>query len=116
MLGEIPMLGRTVGEIETLITDRLKGRYFVESSGIGMDRRIPIVLRKWYGGETWRLPLPARVERAQGGIDHQQFKERASVNKIFIVRDKDAAHQPAKVDLNADVGPGDTITVEESFF
>jgi polysaccharide export outer membrane protein len=44
------------------------------------------------------------------------FKERASVNKIFIVRDKDAAHQPTKVDLNADIGPGDIITVEESFF
>src|SRR5438552_10569703 len=29
ILGEIPMLGRTVGEIEKLVTDRLKGRYLV---------------------------------------------------------------------------------------
>lgn len=44
------------------------------------------------------------------------FKERASLNKIFVVRDKDPAHHPVKVDLNAEVGPGDIITVEESFF
>jgi hypothetical protein len=41
------------------------------------------------------------------------LKERGSVSKIFVVRDKDPTHQPVKVDLNADVGPGDTITVEE---
>src|SRR5437867_6878502 len=29
ILGEIPMLGRSVGEIETLVTDRLKVRYLV---------------------------------------------------------------------------------------
>lgn len=26
------------------------------------------------------------------------------------------SHHPTKVDLNAEVGPGDIITVEESFF
>ena len=44
------------------------------------------------------------------------LKERASVNKIFVVRDKDAAHRQVKVDLDAEIAPGDTITVEESFF
>jgi polysaccharide export outer membrane protein len=44
------------------------------------------------------------------------LKERASVNKIFIVRDKDPARRPAKVELDADIGPGDIVTIEESFF
>ena len=36
--------------------------------------------------------------------------------EIFVVRDKDAAHRQVKVDLDAEIAPGDTITVEESFF
>jgi polysaccharide export outer membrane protein len=57
---------------------------------------------------------PANVRKAVSIAG--RFKERASVNKIFLVRDRDPAHQPAKVDLNAEIAPGDTITVEESFF
>ena len=44
------------------------------------------------------------------------FKERASLNKVFVVREGDPAQKPQKVDVNAEIGPGDTITVEESFF
>jgi polysaccharide export outer membrane protein len=44
------------------------------------------------------------------------FKERASLSKIFIVRDGDATNTPVRVDVNSPVYPGDIITVEESFF
>lgn len=44
------------------------------------------------------------------------FKERASLSKIFVVRDGDATHTPVNVDLDAPIHPGDIITVEESFF
>ena len=44
------------------------------------------------------------------------FKERASKEKIFIIREDDPTQTPKKVDLNASVNPGDIITVEESFF
>ena len=44
------------------------------------------------------------------------FKERASQEKIFAIREDDPKQVPKKVDLNASVNPGDIITVEESFF
>jgi polysaccharide export outer membrane protein len=44
------------------------------------------------------------------------FKERASREKIFVIREEDRTQTPRKVDLNAAVNPGDIITVEESFF
>ena len=44
------------------------------------------------------------------------FKERASREKINVIRDDDPTQTPRKVDLNAPVLPGDILTVEESFF
>jgi polysaccharide export outer membrane protein len=116
ILGEIPMLGRTVGEIEKLVTDRLKGRYLV-------NPRVSVWIDEYRSFFVNGMVEKPGAYPFQPGLNVRKavsiaggFKERASVNKIFIVRDKDAAHQPAKVDLNADVGPGDIITVEESFF
>jgi len=116
VLGEIPMLGRTVGEIEKLVTDRLKGRYLV-------NPRVSVWIDEYRSYFVNGMVEKPGAYPFQPGLNVRKavsiaggFKERASVNKIFIVRDKDAAHQPAKVDLNADVGPGDIITVEESFF
>ncbi len=116
VLGEIPMLGRTVGEIEKLVTDRLKGRYLV-------NPRVSVWIDEYRSYFVNGMVEKPGAYPFQPGLNVRKavsiaggFKERASVNKIFIVRDKDAAHQPTKVDLNADIGPGDIITVEESFF
>lgn len=116
ILGEIPMLGRTVGEIEKLLTDRLKGRYLV-------NPRVSVWIDEYRSFFVNGMVEKPGAYPFQPGLNVRKavsiaggFKERASVNKIFVVRDKDAAHRPVKVDLNAEVGPGDTITVEESFF
>ena len=44
------------------------------------------------------------------------FKERASREKINIVREDDKSGTPKRVDLNTVVYPGDILTIEESFF
>jgi len=44
------------------------------------------------------------------------LKERASVNKMFLLREADPSRTRAKVDMNSDVRPGDVLTIEESFF
>ena len=49
-------------------------------------------------------------------LERSGFKERASLNKIFLIRAGDTSQRPQKVDLNAAVLPGDILTVEESFF
>jgi polysaccharide export outer membrane protein len=116
ILGEIAVLGRTVGELEQLLTDRLKGRYLVNPRvSVWIDEYRSFFVNGMVekpGAYPYQPGLNVRKAVSIAG----GFKERASPSKIFIVRDKDAAHRPAKVDLNAEVGPGDTITVEESFF
>jgi len=44
------------------------------------------------------------------------FKERASREKLNIIRDDDPTQTPRRVNLNAAILPGDILTVEESFF
>jgi protein involved in polysaccharide export with SLBB domain len=44
------------------------------------------------------------------------FHERASLSQIFIIKAKDKKQIPVKATLETPVDPGDTITVEESFF
>lgn len=116
MLGEIAMLGRTVGEIEALVTDRLKGRYLVNPRvSVWIDEYRSFFINGMVekpGAYPFQPGLNVRKAISIAG----GLKERASVNKIFVVRDKDTAHQPVKVDMSTDVAPGDTVTVEESFF
>ena len=116
VLGEVAVLGRTVGEIEKLITDQLKGRYLV-------NPRVSVWIDEYRSFFVNGMVEKPGAYPFQPGLNVRKaisiaggLKERASVNKIFVVRDKDTSHQPSKVDLNAEVGPGDTITVEESFF
>jgi len=105
-----------MARVEKLITDRLKGRYLVNPRvSVWVDEYRSFFVNGMVekpGAYPFQPGLNVRKAVSIAG----GFKERASVNKIFIVRDKDPAHQPAKVDLNADVAPGDTVTVEESFF
>jgi polysaccharide export outer membrane protein len=44
------------------------------------------------------------------------FKERASREKINIIRDDDPKQIAKHVDMNTAVMPGDILTIEESFF
>ena len=44
------------------------------------------------------------------------FTERASSDKFFVVTEKQVGADPAQIDINHPVSPGDTITIEESFF
>ncbi len=116
ILGEIRLMGKTVGELESLIRDGLKGRYL-------LNPQVTVTIneyRHFYingqvvtsGGFPYIPGLTVRKAISLAG----GFKERASREKIFIIREDDPSQTPQKVDLNASVNPGDIITVEESFF
>jgi polysaccharide biosynthesis/export protein VpsN len=116
VLGEIAVLGRTVGEIEKLITDRLKGRILVNPRvTVWVEEYRPFFVNGMVerpGAYPFQPGLNVRKAVSIAG----GFKERASLSKIFVVRENDSGKSPFKVDVNAEIGPGDTITVEESFF
>jgi polysaccharide export outer membrane protein len=116
VLGEIRLAGKTVGELERLIHDGLKGRYLV-------NPQVTVTINEYRnffingqverpGGYPFMPGLTVRKAVSLAG----GFKERASREKIFVIRDEDRTQTPRKVDLNAEINPGDIITVEESFF
>lgn len=116
VLGELPVRGKTVGDLEKIVTEGLRGRYLVNPRvSVTIDEYRPFFINgQIEKGGSYPYQPGLTVRRAAtvaGG-----FKERASLSKIFVVREGDPSNTPVKVDLNAPIYPGDMITVEESFF
>lgn len=116
ILGEIRLFGKTVGELEALIRDGLKDRYL-------LNPQVTVTIveyRNFFingqvekpGGYPYMPGLTVRKAVSLAG----GFKERASKEKIFVIREDDRSQKAQRVDQNAAVNPGDIITVEESFF
>ena len=116
VLGEIQVRGKTVGDLEKVLTDGLRGRYLVNPRvSVTIDEYRPFFINgqvQTNGKFPYQPGLTIRKAVAIAG----GFKERASMSKIFIVRDGDASNTPVRADLNTPVYPGDTVTVEEGFF
>jgi polysaccharide export outer membrane protein len=116
ILGEIRVKGMTVGTLEDYITRGLKGRYLVNPQvTVSIDE-----YRNFYvngmvekpGGYPFSPGMTVRKAISIAG----GFKERASRDKIDIIREDDSQQTPRRVDMNTAVGPGDILTIEESFF
>src|SRR6185295_13278619 len=116
ILGEIRLFGKTVAELETLIREGLKGRYLV-------NPQVTVTIieyRSFFingqvekpGGYPFIPGLTVRKAISLAG----GFKERASKEKIFVIRDNDRTQTSQRVSQDEPVRPGDIITVEESFF
>lgn len=114
-LGDITLRGATIGEIRELLTHRLQGDYLVNPEiSVSITKYRPFFVN----GEV-RSPGSYAY---QPGINVYQaislaggFAERASKGKIFLIPE-DNRQIRRKVELDSPVGPGDTITVEQSWF
>jgi protein involved in polysaccharide export with SLBB domain len=116
ILGEIHLSGKTVGELERIIREGLRGRYLV-------NPQVTVTIneyRNFYINGQIRQPggypyIPGltviKAVSLAGG-----FSERAAQDKIYVVRENDPKQERVKVGLNEAVHPGDIVTVEESFF
>lgn len=115
-IGEIKVLGRTVGDLEAIIVGGLKGRILVNPKvSVQIDEYRPFYVNGMVdkpGGYPFQPGLTVRKAVSLAG----GFKERASPSKIFVIREDDPGQKAQKVDLNTFIGPGDILTVEESFF
>jgi protein involved in polysaccharide export with SLBB domain len=114
--GEFKARGATSRELERAITESVRGRVLRHPRvGVTIEEYRPFFVEGQVqrpGAYPYQIGLNVRRAITIAG----GFRERASMDKIFVFRDSDASNKPAKVDLNAPVGPGDTITVQESFF
>ncbi len=115
-LGEIKVRGMTVGDLEEFITKGLKGRYL-------LNPQVTVTILEYRnffvngmvdrpGSYPYVPGLTVRKAISLAG----GFKERASKEKINVVREDDPKGTPIRVDLNSPVQPGDILTIEESFF
>jgi len=114
-LGELPVLDKTVGDIQEMLTQRLKGKYLVDPRvTVWIEEYRPIFVNGMVerpGAFPYQPGLNVRKAASLAG----GFKERASMNKIFVVKEGDN-QKPLKVSVDTEIAPGDTIYVEESFF
>ena len=115
-LGEIKVLGMTTGDLERIVTNGLRGRYLVNPKvSVQIEEYRPFYINGMVdkpGGYPFQPGLTVRKAASLAG----GFKERASISKIYIIRDGDPAQRSQKAELNTVIFPGDIITVEESFF
>ena len=115
-LDEIEVEGATTKQLEQKIIDGLIGDYLI-------NPRVTVSIieyRQFYvtgevekpGGFPFSPGLSVRMAISLAG----GFTDRASKSNIFVVHDNDDTQTPNKVNLNSAVRPGDSITVEQSFF
>lgn len=114
--GDFRVIGRTTREVEAAITESVKGRLLKNPRvSVNIDEYRPFFVDGQVGRPGAYPYQPGLTVRKAitiaGGL-----RERASLKKIFLLSENDKTNTPVKVDLNAPVGPGDTINVEESFF
>ena len=116
LIGVISLDGLSLNEAEELLDKRLRGDYL-------SDPQLRVTISKYRpffisgaigspGSHEYRPGLTVRQAIAIAG----DFTPRASHRKVYIIRYDDPEFKQEKIDLDAKIGPGDTITVKESFF
>ena len=115
-LGELGVAGLNVTELEKLITDGLKGPYLVDPDvAVSIREYRPFFISgevKRPGGIPYQPGLTLQGAIALGG----GFTERAAKDKVMVIRANDVEQTSQSIDLDGLVGPGDLITIEQSFF
>src|SRR6202165_4680767 len=115
-IGELVVQGRTVTELEQLITRGLRDSYLRDPAvTVSIAEYRPFFLygeEQKPGGIPYHPRLTVEPAIALGG----GFTERASRSKIEVVRAGDPKQKAVRVELSDPVFPGDVITVKQSFF
>ena len=115
-LGELKVAGLSLGQLEALIIQGLKGDYLVRPN---VQASIVEYRPFFINGEVEKpggYPFQPGLSVAKAAALAEGFTERASTTKIFVVRGDDPSQTPVKVDLNTSLRPGDIVTVQQSFF
>ncbi len=114
--GNIDAVGLTPGQLEIAIENGFKQGYLVNPKvSVVIDQYRPFFIYgevKKPGAYPFQPGLNVRKAVTLAG----GFTERADQDKIYIVRDADPKNIAHKINLSGQVFPGDTLTVEESFF
>ncbi|TKB44718.1 polysaccharide export protein [Thalassotalea mangrovi] len=115
-LGELAIRGLTLFEVEQKIHQGLLGDYLINPSvSVSIIAYRPFFIDgevKKPGGYAYQPGLTvAKAAALAGG-----FTERASLQKIFVVRSSHPDKTPQPVEPHSLIGPGDIISIKQSFF
>ncbi len=115
-LGEVRAKGRTSSEIEAIIAQGLRGDYLLDPKvTVRILEYRPFFVNgevKNPGGYPFKPGLTLRKVIALAG----GFTERASRNRVYVIRDSDPSRKSIRLTLESPVFPGDIVTVDQSFF
>ncbi len=115
-LGEVVAKNKTIGDLQALLTQRLKDGYLVDPKVyVSILEYRPFFVNGEVGkpgGYPYQPGLTIRKAISLAG----GLTPRASLNKIYVVHEADPTGTPRLTTLNAILLPGDTITIDQSFF
>jgi len=115
-LGEVQAKNKTISELQFLLTSSLKDGYLVDPKVyVGILEYRPFFINGEVGkpgGFAYQPGLTVRKAISLAG----GLTPRASLTKIYVVHENDPTGTPRLTTLNAVIQPGDTITIEQSFF
>lgn len=115
-VGDVQVAGLSLAELERTIVAGLKPDYLLDPSvNVSVVEYRPFFIYgevKKPGGYPFQpgLTVEKAVALAEG------FTERASRNRIVVVHDDDPAGTKQDARINTALRPGDTVTIEQSFF
>ncbi|MEM9315051.1 MAG: polysaccharide biosynthesis/export family protein [Pseudomonadota bacterium] len=115
-LGELRVAGLTTEDLASTITDGLKGPYLI-------NPRVSVTIEEYRsfflngevnspGSYQWEPGMTIRKAVALAG----GLSDYASTRKIFLRKEDQPAEDRSRVSIDHPVGPGDIITIEQSFF
>jgi len=115
-VGEVELAGKTVRELQQDIIQLLKGDFLIDPkvsvSVVSYRNAYVYGAVNRPGGYTWEPGLTVRkLITLAGGL-----KERASGSKWFLVPEGGNEASRQRVNEDDPINPGDSLTVEESFF
>ena len=103
-------------DVEKAVADALRGRYLVNPKvSVFIDEYRPFYMNGMVGKPGMYPYQPGMSVRKAASLAGG-FHERASMRKIFVIRESDSSKTPQRVEVDAEIFPGDIVTVEESFF
>jgi len=115
-LGEVIAKGKTLNELQGILTARLKEGYLV-------DPKIYVSILEYRpffvngevmkpGAYSYQPGLTVRKAISIAG----GLSPRASLSKIYVIHEDDPTNTPRLITFNSALRPGDTITIDQSFF
>lgn len=118
LIGEVQVSGLTAIEVGKKLGEALRGDYLIDPKvTVTVVRYRPIYINgqvKNPGAKDYEPGLTVRQAISLAG----GMTDRASARKIYLIsaNPTQRSDKPQKVSLDARLNPGDTITIEESFF